>query len=170
MPALRTPRPALLIERLPDSLRRCRPDSHRRTSPERSAMQSTETSTIFPQPRSRAEHLSAATRVAHRPTHGSSRSRVSHLEVSEGPRRSRCISDVSVRGAPVCVGLFVQSRSVRATPQLDHCILTDSDTDRHTPIDPLFRFGNRRPGGRISPPRPHLIDAASGHVSRMYQT
>ena len=74
----------------------------------------------------------------------------SDLERGERPR---CISVVSVLGAPGCVGLSGRCRSVRTSPQLDRYVSTDSGTDRHTPIPPFFRFGSRRPGVRISPPR-----------------
>jgi hypothetical protein len=40
--------------------------------------------------------------------------------------------------------------------------MTTNGTDWYTPIRPIFGFGSRRPGIRISPPRPHLIDPASG--------
>jgi hypothetical protein len=81
---------------------------------------------------------------------------VFHPKVSEGRRLFRGISDVSVRGAPGCVGLSSQYQSVPVSPQLDHYVSTDSGTDRHTQIPPIFGFGSRRPGVRISPPRPHL--------------
>ena len=86
----------------------------------------------------------------------SRRNRVSQSEVSEGPRRIFGITDVSVRGAPGCVGLSGECREVRTSPQLDHYIATDSGTDRHTPIPSFFGFGSRRPGVRISPPRPRV--------------
>ena len=39
-----------------------------------------------------------------------------------------------------CVGLFGECRSVRVSPQLNHYVSTDSDTDQHKPIPPVFRL------------------------------
>ncbi len=77
-----------------------------------------------------AAHSRAATR----------RNRVSQSEVSEGPRRIFGITDVSVRGAPGCVGLSGECRTVRTSPQLDRYISTDLGTDRH-----IGRVTRRRP-------------------------
>jgi hypothetical protein len=74
--------------------------------------------------------------------------------------RCRCITDVSVRGAPGCVGLSVLCRSVLPSLQLGRYIPAQIRTDRHVPVPPFFRFGSRRPGVRISPPRPHLAACA----------
>ena len=57
-------------------------------------------------------------------------------------------------GAPGCGGLFGHCRSVRVSPQLYRYSSANSSTDRHAPISPISRFGSRRPGVRISPPRP----------------
>ena len=72
----------------------------------------------------------------------------------------RCIRDVSVRGAPAGVGLSVQCRIVRTSPQLDRHFPTWTGTDRHTPISRISRFGSTRPGVRISPPRQELREFA----------
>jgi hypothetical protein len=65
------------------------------------------------------------------------------------------ITDVSIRGAPGCVGLCV--RVPERTPITPGRSIR-SNTNRYKPthpISPLFGFGSRKPGVRISPPRPH---------------
>ena len=66
------------------------------------------------------------------------------------------ITDVSIRGAPGCAGLCVRVPE-RAPITPGRSIRSNTNRYKPThPISPLFGFGSRRPGVRISPPRPHL--------------
>jgi len=97
--------------------------------------------------------------------------------VVSAPRRPRCITDVSIRGAPCCVGLFGQCRSIRVSPRLDHCVPTFSGTNQRTQIFPNSGFGSRRPRVRISPSRLRSVSSrrcgsvrGAADLSPMYRT
>ncbi len=85
-------------------------------------------------------------------------------------RPERCISDVSVRGAPACTGLSVVCRTVRVSPQLDHYVPRDSDTDRYTSIHPFFRIWEQEAGSSNLPTPTTSGRPASGRVSAISQS
>ena len=63
----------------------------------------------------------------------------------------RCITDVSVRGAPGCVGLSGLCRSVRPSPQLDRYVRHRTGTDRHTPDTSDFQIWEQEAGSSNLP-------------------